>query len=302
MPTLSRLLVLLGPTASGKSALALEVAQKHNGVIISADSRQIYRGMDIGTAKPSASEQALVPHELLDIRTPDQSFSVAEYKQLAEQAIFRVAKSGRTPLLVGGTMQYIDAITQNWIIPPAAADRTLRDELDAEPLERLAARLRTLDPEAAITIDMKNKRRVIRALEIIRGTGLTIARARRRGRPKFEVLKIGLELPREEIYRRIDARVDAMIATGLVNEVRALADQWGWEAPGLSAVGYAQLQPYLESVGAPIFELQTYINEIKKATRHYAKRQLTWWRRDATITWCADSKQATIAAEKFISK
>jgi len=200
------------------------------------------------------------------------------------------------PFLVGGTMQYIDAVVDNWIIPDVPPNPELRASLEAEPLEKLVDRIRTLAPEISATLDLQNKRKVIRALEIHAATGLTVTRARRRGKPQFQTVKIGVEQPREVLYERINARVHQMIEAGLVAEVRALAERYGWDAPGLQAQGYIQLKPYFDGERT----LDQCVADIQQASRHYAKRQLTWWRRDNAIQWIKSAREARELLKQFL--
>jgi len=282
-----RLLVIVGPTAVGKSALALRLARHFAGSIISADSRLIYRGMDIGTAKPSAADRAEIPHALIDIVAPDEPFGLAQYQELAHQAIAAAHAAGRLPLLVGGTGQYVHAVTEGWSIPRVPPQPALRAELqaqaDAEGADALHRRLAAVDPQAAARIDPHNVRRVIRALEVYLATGAPISELQRRTPPPYDLLQIGLRMERERLYARIDARVDAMMAAGLLEEVRRLRTA-GYDdrLPSMSGLGYRQLAAHLRGeIGLP-----EAVEQIKRATRRYVHQQMMWFREsDPAITW-----------------
>jgi tRNA dimethylallyltransferase len=279
--------VILGPTAVGKTGLAIQLALAVNGEIVSADSRQVYRYMDIGTAKPSPQELATVPHHLIDIITPDQPYTVAEYQRAAHQAINDILARGKVPLLAGGTGQYLTAVIEGWGIPEVPPDPILRADLEefaaTHGARALHDRLRVADPAAAARIDYRNVRRVVRALEVYLLTGTPISVLQRKSPPPYRILQVGLTRPRSELYARIDARVEQMIAAGLENEVRALLQAgYTWECPALSGLGYAQWQPYL----AGEITLEQVIQAIQHETRAYARRQYTWFRgHDSGICW-----------------
>ncbi len=299
----SSLVVIVGPTAAGKTALSIELAAATGGEIISADSRQIYRGMDIGTAKVTAAERGRVPHHLLDVVMPDQVLSLAEYQALAYAAIADIHARGRLPLLVGGTGQYIQAVVEGWSIPAVAPQPELRVELEAkaaaEGVEALHGWLAALDPAAAARIDHRNVRRVIRALEVCLVTGKPITELQRKNPPSFDILQIGVTRPRPELYARIDARVDQMMAAGLVDEVRRLDDAgYAWELPALTGLGYRQIGEYLRAE----VTLDEAIARIKKGTRRFVQQQYNWFRLadpaihwvDPGVTQAADMTDATL--------
>jgi tRNA dimethylallyltransferase len=287
-PDLPRpLIVILGPTAVGKTELALQLAEQIDGEIISADSRLLYRGMDIGTAKPSPAEQHRVAHHLIDMADPDQIWSLALFKQAAQDAIDAVHARGRLPLLVGGTGQYIRAISEDWSIPEQEPDPRLRAALERWAAEigpqGLYDRLESIDPEAAAHIEPSNLRRTVRALEVIFLTGRRFSEQRtRRGSP-YSRLLIGLQRPRAELYARIDQRIEAMLAAGLVAEVQALlARGYSPNLPTLSAIGYREIAAYLQGD----LTLEEAVAQMKRMTRQFVRRQANWFKPDdPTIHW-----------------
>ena len=281
------LVVLVGPTGVGKSALGVELAERFGGVVISADSRSFYRGMDIGTAKPSRADRSRAPHFLLDVTDPDHPWSLAEFKRAAAAVIEATHADGGLPFLVGGTGQYIRALVQGWEPPPPAPDGALRQRLEgearAEGPERLHERLRALDPEAGQRIDLRNVRRVVRALEVIMTGGLSFSGQQARAAPPYDVLQVGLKLPRPELYARIDARIRTMFEAGLVEEVQRLMHAgYGWELPAMSAIGYKQVGSYLRGeISLGEAELQ-----VRRATRRLVRQQANWFRADdPAIHW-----------------
>lgn len=284
---LQPLLAIVGPTAAGKTALSLILAQALGGEVVSADSRQIYRGMDIGTAKATPEEQARAPHHLLDVVNPDQILTLAEYQRLAYAAIDDILARGRLPLLVGGTGQYVHAVLEGWRIPEVAPRPDLRAALEADVAahgaEALHARLAALDPVAATRIDLRNVRRVIRALEVCLSTGRPISELQTKSPPPYHVVQIGVTRPRPELYAAIDARVDRMIEAGLVDEVRRLADAgYDWELPAMTGLGYRQIGQYLRGE----VTLDEAIALIKKGTRRFVQQQYNWFRPgDPAIHW-----------------
>lgn len=281
------IIAIVGPTAAGKTALSLALAEMLGGEIVSADSRQIYRGMDIGTAKATAEEQARAPHHLLDLVAPDQILTLAEYQRLAYATIADIHARGRLPLLVGGTGQYVHAVLEGWRIPEVAPQPDLRAALEAEVVtygaEALHARLAALDPVAAARIDLRNVRRVIRALEVCLTAGQPISELQAKSPPPYVVVQIGVTRPRPELYARIDARVDHMIAAGLVDEVRRLAEAgYDWELPAMTGLGYRQIGQYLRGEAT----LDEAIALIKRGTRRFVQQQYNWFRLDdPAIRW-----------------
>lgn len=271
-----RLIVITGPTAVGKTAYAIELAQRIGGEIVSADSRQIYRGMDIGTAKPSPQEQAAVRHHVIDVVDPDELFTLAEYQAAAYSAINDVFARGKQPLLVGGTGLYIQAVVEGLCIPPVPPDASLRRELESQGGQMLHARLRELDPVAAERIDPRNVRRTIRALEVCLKTGGRFSELGQTSPPPYSIEMVVLDMEREQLYARIDARVDRMIEHGLVAEVERLAAQgYGWHLPSMSGLGYKQMGEYLRGE----VSLAQAIANIKYATHRLVRHQYAWLRR-----------------------
>ena len=286
-----RLLAIIGPTAAGKTALALRLARRVDGEVINADSRQVYRDMDIGTAKPTTEERAGsaegVRHWLIDVADPDEAFSLGRYLDLAVEALHDCWSRHVLPLLVGGTGQYVWALLEGWRVPRVPPDPKLRAELEAV-VERsgpqaLTEELARVDPESAARIDPRNLRRVIRALEVFRLTGRPLSAWRTRQPPEFASTVIRLTCPREELYRRIDARVDVMMTAGLVDEVRGLIERgYGGDLPAMSGVGYRQLCQHL----AGELSLEEAVARIKTESHRLARMQHTWFRAgDPRIHW-----------------
>ncbi|OFX27217.1 MAG: tRNA (adenosine(37)-N6)-dimethylallyltransferase MiaA [Armatimonadetes bacterium RBG_16_67_12] len=281
-----RLAVLCGPTAVGKTALAVLLAERMAAEIVCADSRTIYRGMDIGTAKPAPELRRRIPHHLLDVADPHEMFTLADYQRLARQAINAVRDRGRLPLIVGGSGLHIGAIVDDLVIPPVSPDSALRRALEAEEREHgpghLHARLVALDPAAAAHIHPRNVRRIVRALEVTLLTGRPISAQQRRRAPTGPVVMVGLAADRSSLYARIDARVDEQVAAGLVEEVRGLLSQGIPEdAPAMGGLGYKEIAGWLRGT----YEYEEAVRRLKRNTRHFAKRQLTWFRRDPRIVW-----------------
>jgi tRNA dimethylallyltransferase len=275
------LLVIVGPTAVGKTALSLDLAERLDGEIVSSDSRLFYRGMDVGTAKPTPEEQARIPHHLIDIADPDETVGLAQFCCLARQAIGAIHARGRLPMLVGGTGQYVRAIVEGWNPPAVAPQPELRAELESfaerEGPYALHARLEARDPAAAARIHPHNVRRVVRALEVCIATGEPFSAQRTRTPPPYRILQIGLTMQREALYERVDWRVEVMIATGLLNEVRQLVGAgYRWELPSMSGLGYAQFRPYFEG-DATLEEITT---EIKHETHRFIRHQYNWFSLD----------------------
>ncbi|MBM3257471.1 MAG: tRNA (adenosine(37)-N6)-dimethylallyltransferase MiaA [Candidatus Liptonbacteria bacterium] len=313
--SLPKVLVIVGPTASGKTALSIRLAKKLKGEIVSADSRQIYIGMDIGTAKPlqgfrgkiqnpnAKSQKNLyisegIPHHLIDIKNPNEDYAVAEYKRDAIKAIRGILKRGKLPILVGGTGLYVRAVVENLDIPKVVADEKLRRKLEKEvekkDLEHVFKKLVALDPEAAYIVDPKNPRRVIRALEVTLATGKPFTAQRKKQSPLFEAKILGLTPAPAALRKRIEKRVDQMISDGLVEETEELYEQYG-KVKALDAIGYRELVDYLDGK----ISLQEAIRQIKLNTWHYARRQMTWFRKTPNVHWIKKGKLPTLTRRQF---
>ncbi len=304
MPSRDKPLVLVvGPTAVGKTALSIHLAERFDGEIVSADSRQIYRGMDIGTAKATPVERARVPHHMLDVASPGERYTVAQYQDAAMQAITEIHGRGRLPFLVGGSGLYVRAIAEGLRIPRVPPDLRLRAELEAQAgrsPEDLHERLKALDSEAACRIDPRNVRRVVRALEVCLLTGKPISEQQTRHPPAMRKLWIGLTLPRPVLYQRVDRRIDRMMESGLVDEVKALSAQgYSWDAPAMTGVGYRQIGAHLRGECS----LSDAVRDIKRATRRFIRQQYNWFRLDdPRIRWLESDDEAGGSATGLIER
>jgi tRNA dimethylallyltransferase len=282
-----RLIVLVGPTAVGKTELSLQLAEKLAAEIISADSRLFYIGMDIGTAKPSVIDRQRVPHHLVDVTKPDATWSLALFQQAAHLAIIDINHRGKLPVLVGGTGQYIRAVVEGWQAPAVSPDPALRKALDRLATEigaqELHQRLAVLDPEAAATIDYRNVRRTVRAIEVIFSSGRRFSAQRQRTSPPYHTLVLGLTRPRAELYERIDHRIDTMLANGWVDEVQALlAEGYAPDLPAFSAIGYRELIAHLQGK----LTLEEAVERIRRQSRIFVRRQANWFKlSDPNIHW-----------------
>ena len=281
------MIAIVGPTAVGKSELALHLAQYFPLEIISADSRQVYRYMDIGTNKPSPAERAVVPHHVVDVADPDEDFSLATYHKLASEALKAIRQKGKLPLLVGGSGLYVWSLMEGWKIPEVPADREMRRRLESRAEQdngqSLYQELQNIDPAAAAKIDPRNVRRVVRALEIYYATGERPSQLQRKEKPGFSVLVIGLTQERSELYRRIDERSDKMIQRGLVEEVEQLFRKgYSPSLPSMSGIGYRQMGQFLRGD----MTLPEAIDKIKYETHRLARHQYAWFRlSDSRIRW-----------------
>jgi tRNA dimethylallyltransferase len=280
-------IAIVGPTAVGKSELALHLAQYFPLEIISADSRQVYRYMDIGTSKPSPAERASVPHHVIDVVEPNEDFSLAMYHQLAGEALKAIQQKGKLPLLVGGSGLYVWSLVEGWKIPQVPPDQKLRrqleDRAEQEDSQSLYQELQDIDPVAAAKINPSNVRRIIRALEIYYATGQTPSQLQHKEAPAFSVLIIGLTQERSELYRKIDGRVDKMIQRGLVEEVDQLLKKgYSSSLPSMSGIGYKQIGQFLRGE----MTLPEAIDKIKYETHRLARHQYAWFRlSDSKIHW-----------------
>lgn len=288
MMSLPRIVCIVGPTSSGKTSLSLVLAKAFGGEILNADARQLYRGFDVGTGKPSLVERAGIPHHLFD-EDPMAQITVSEWREKALVCIRDIVGRGRLPILVGGTGLYFQALIDNLSIPEVPPQTELREELSRLSLNELVDRLRATDPEALTVVDLKNPRRVIRALEVALTTGQSFVDARQKGSPLVEALQIGIERTREGLYARAEMAVDEMLSRDWVEEVRGLlARGFSKENPAMSAIGYRELVDVVEGRST----LDEVVPSIKQATRNYIKRQITWFKKDKRIEWVRDPAEA----------
>lgn len=296
------LVTVLGPTAVGKTAIAIDLAERMDGEIVSADSKLFYRGMDIGTAKPTPAERGRVPHHLIDVADPDENWSVALFQEHARQVIAEIHERSRLPFLVGGTGQYLRAITSSWQIPTVEPNPHMRQALEEWASQvgqdGLHARLAVLDPLAAMQIDARNLRRTVRALEVILSTGRRFSEQRQMGELPYHLITLGLTRPRSELYARIDARIEAMLAGGLIDEVSGLLAQgYHPELPTLSAIGYREIITYLQGE----ISLEEAIILIKRHTRIFVRRQANWFKPDdSNIHWFSVTEDTVTEMERLI--
>ncbi len=305
-PGLSKIVVILGVTASGKTSLAVELAKKFNGEIVSADSRQIYKEFNIGTAKPIGHWMSVggerkfmvggVPHYLIDVIEPKEDFNLSDYKKLAVAKIKEIASNEKTPFLVGGTALYLKTICENWAIPEVKPNLALRRKLENKKTENLYAELQKLDPEAAV-VTGPNKRRIIRALEVISATGHKFSEQRKKGQPLFDCLKLGLKVSKEEYPERIAGRTRQMIKAGLVAEVKKLYKKYPWQLVPMQSIDYQEFKEYFEGK-------QTLDETVKLINQHqtnFARRQMTWFKKDKDIVWITSPKEAEEKIKTFLA-
>ena len=284
-----QIVVICGPTASGKTALSIALAKAFNGEVVSADSMQIYRRMDIGTAKPTLEERDGVPHHMLDVAEPGESYSVSRYAEEASACVEDILARGKLPIVCGGTGLYIDGLIRGTDFQPAGTDSGLREQLEGEwetqGAEAMMARLAAVDPDSAARLHLSDKRRILRALEVYLATGETITVHNARSKavpPHYEALMIGLNTePRQILYDRIDRRVDVMLEQGLLQEVRSLLEDGLLEGTAAQAIGYKELLAHFRGE----MPLEQAADLIRQKSRNYAKRQLTWFRRDERVKW-----------------
>ena len=292
-----KVVAIVGPTASGKTALSLLLAKQFNGEIISADSRAIYRGLDIGSAKPSLAERQAIPHHLLDIVKPNQVLTLSEYKVLAVQAITDISSRGKLPILVGGTALYIYAVLDNWQIPTVPANPSLRAELEKKTVSELYNMLMKTDPEAKEFIDPQNKRRIIRALEVVGMTGTKFSEQRQTGPVLFDSLILGVKKDEAEIKQAIATRTEVMLQAGLVAEVKGLlATGYSPALPALSGIHYKEIIAHLNGE----YDLAEAVRLMNQNSWQLTKRQLTWFKRDERIQWVQDSAEAEKLLQIFL--
>ncbi|MGE3278311.1 MAG: tRNA (adenosine(37)-N6)-dimethylallyltransferase MiaA [Candidatus Altimarinota bacterium] len=285
------LLVVVGPTASGKTKLAVELAKEFDGEVINADSRQIYQGIEIGNALTKPEEMQGIPHHLFSSFPLDRHFSVAEYKRLAEQKIEDIQRRGKLPILCGGTLMWVDSVVDNYVIPETQANHTLRAELDLLSADELLSQLNEVDPESAEQLSKeRNKRYIIRALEIFHQTGKIKSALAKKGKRKYDVFKVAPRWDREKLYERINERTREQLEQGMIEEVQALVDQFAGGSieafkkhpwPGLTSIGCKEVIPYLKGD----LSKDQLLSQLQQNNRNYAKRQLTWLRKDKEVNW-----------------
>lgn len=288
---MNKVIVVLGPTSSGKSDLAVKIAKRSNGEIVSADSRQVYRGLDIGSGKITRREMRGVQHHLLDVASPRGLFTVARYRTLARRAVRDILKRGKTPIITGGTGLYIDALLYDTPLPEVKPDPKLRARLEKKSVPELYAQLNKLDPRRSGNIESKNKRRLVRALEIVLSTGRPVPALSER-RPIYNTLKIGISLPPEVLKKRIHARLAKRLKQGMLREVKKLhANGLSWKRLDDLGLEYRYASRYLRGT----ISREEMVVAIEKESWAYAQRQMTWWRKDKDIQWLT----AYLALKKF---
>jgi len=308
---LPKLIVVLGPTGSGKTGLALELCKKFNGEIISADSRQIYREMDIGTAKEGETARISgktvrivqnIPQYMIDIAEPGRDYTVGQFKKDVEEIIDFIIKRGKIPFLVGGTGLYIDAVVENFQFPDTVGAIHESPKLKNKELSELVKMLLKKDPDAEFEVDLKNRRRVERALEVCLATGKPFTKQKTRGERKYNVLKLGIKQEKEELHKKINKRVKEMVEEGLLEEVEKLAKKYGWDNEAMTGIGYREFKEYFSDPegNADPRSLRKAIEQIKIDTRRYAKRQMTWFKKDKEINWVEKCKDAEGLVKKFL--
>ncbi len=277
----NKVIAVVGATASGKSAYAVELAKNVGGEIISADSRLVYKGLDIGTAKPTVGEMQGIPHYMIDIVEPECDYSAGLYVKEAKKIISDILSRNRTPIVVGGTGLYFNILLQNYDLPDIKPDYELRAELSKLSFEQLYDILVKLDPDAVSTLENNDKKKIIRYIEIVKGTGLSLNKARGKNACEYDVEWIGLNFPREILYERINNRVDMMIEKGLVEETKYLLSKHGRIPNIVDTIGYREIISAFDGK----MSLDDAIDKLKQNTRNYAKRQLTWFRKNSDIKW-----------------
>lgn len=314
------LIAIVGPTASGKTEAGVRIAQAFDGEVLCVDSRTVYKGMDIGTAKvkgdkgkkweqgdwniqklfePAPTLVDGIPHWGIDLVEPDQPFSVADFVTYAQGKILDIVSRGKVPVLVGGTGLYFRALLDGLTLTDVEPDPALRTELEAKSTEELAELLGEYDPDAAATIDTDNRRRLVRALEIVMTTGESLASRQKKVETPYDVCWIGMDVDREVLFERITTRVDMMVAAGLVDEARTLYQKYGAESQAMSGIGYRQLALFLQGK----MPLREAVERIKSDSRHYAKRQLTWFKAEGDrITWVQTVATAITTVSNFMAK
>lgn len=278
----NKVIAIVGATASGKTAYAVELAQKIDGEIISADSRYVYKGLDIGTAKPGIDERKGIPHYMIDIVEPNFNYSAGLYAKQAKECIKEILSRGKTPIVAGGTGLYLRVLLENYDLPNIEPDYKLRDELAKLSFDELYDILYKLDKESAESVERNDKKKLIRYIEVVKLTGLPLSKARgKKDEDEFDIEWIGLNFPREELYERINKRVDLMIEEGLIEETKNLLNKYGRIPNIVDTIGYREIIAYLDGD----ISLERAKELLKQNTRNYAKRQLTWFRKNENIKW-----------------
>ena len=280
---LKKLVVVLGPTASGKTKMAVKLAKKFNGEIVSADSRQVYKGMNIGTAKPTKKERQGIRHHLIDIIKPNKEFNAAIFKKKAIGTIKNIQRRKRLPFLVGGTGLYIQTIVDNIEFPKVAPNKKLREKLEQKSVKELFRIYKKLDPKGIKEIEKDNKRRLIRAIEVSKISKKPFSEQKRKGKPLFNILEIGIKKSKEEIKKSVEKRIKKMFKMGLENEVKGLVKKYG-RVPCLQTIGYQESSP----------------EETSLHTLQFAKRQMTWFKRSKKIQWVKNYQQAKKLISQFL--
>lgn len=278
---MTRVILLFGPTASGKTNLSIKLSQKINAEIISADSMQVYRFMDIGTAKPTISQRETIPHYLIDIVNPDEAWTVADFIEKANECILDIEKRDKVPLIVGGTGLYLNAFINGFALPIVPRNEEIRNKLSSFESSKLHEKLESVDPQSAERINKNDKKRLIRALEVYELTGLPISRLQKKNKNKSLRL-ICINLDREKLYKKINERVDRMLREGLIDEVKSLLKKgYDENLPAMQALGYKEVISYLNNK----LSHDEMVELIKRRTRNFARRQLTWFRRFENVQW-----------------
>jgi len=290
-----KIIVILGPTASGKSELAVRIAKKFNGEVISADSRQVYKGMDIGTGKIKKEQMQNIPHYLLDVASPRRRFTVYQYKKLALKALKKILKKGKIPIICGGTGFYIQSLIDGIEFPEVKPDFKLRKKLEKQTPEKLFSLLKKLDPKRAKTVDKKNSRRLIRALEIVIKTKKPVPPIKTNPLP-YQVLMIGIKKEKKELQKLIKKRLIKRIKEGMIEEVKKLKKILSWKRLEEFGLEYKFVALYLQKK----LTYQEMIKKLQKEIENYAKRQMTWFKRDKRIHWIKSPKEAEKLVKEFL--
>jgi tRNA dimethylallyltransferase len=291
-----KIIVVLGPTASGKSDLAVKLAKKLNGEVISADSRQVYKGMDIGTGKITKKEMGGIPHHLLDVASPKRKFTVVQYRKLAKSAINKILKKGKVPIICGGTAFYIYAVVDGIVIPRVAPNWALRRKLGGKTPEELFENLKKIDPQRAKTIESKNKRRLIRAIEIVLETKRPVPPIKKEPVP-YPVLFLGIKKPAARLKNPIRKRLLKRLGEGMIAEVKRLKKSaLSWERLEQFGLEYRYLARYIQGK----INYKEMVEQLQRQIEHFSKRQMNWFKRDERIRWVSNYKEAEKLAKKFL--